>query len=215
MVPSTPGYAPADGSDAMLSPDRRKAPPDPCDIATTWTFKGSCAPFALKSSGGTVKLKAYLGLTVTTTFGANNAKGTQTLIMGDAFDKGGDITPPTAGKEKGKPFPAYGKNCVTSSQSGTKTKCPGSAVNYAEVVNPNKNAIKLDETPQIVETYTKGFPAKSSCFLAALTATGAWSLQGELLATPPKGKTLKFSSFPQSFTFPGKSPAILATVCSS
>lgn len=208
LVPSQPGFAQQSN---MLAPDVKKTPPpSPCDIATTWYFKGACVAFNIKSSGGTANLKTYMGLAIVTTFGSNNAKGTQTLIMGDAFDKG-DITPPTSGKEKGAPFPAYGKKCVSG--TGSPAPCPGKVVNYAEVVNPNANTITLNATPKIAETYTKGFTAKEGCFPAFLLSTGAWSLKGEQLNTKPSGKKLTFPSFPIQFEFPGKTPTILATIC--
>jgi hypothetical protein len=158
-----------------------------------WIFKGACAGFNLKSSGGTFSLEKYADITVKGSIGKNNAKGEVHVVLIDAVDKNGDIL-----KDKGKTFPPY--------------KARGTTVIYAEASNQTTQTIKpIPERGKAVIEYVitdaKGFPGKTCG--AAVYGKQRNGKEGWTAFTgtyPVKGKTVTIAVFlaPSGFELPPK-----------
>jgi hypothetical protein len=158
-----------------------------------WIFKGACAGFNLKSSGGTFSLEKYANITVKGSIGKNNAKGEVHVVLVDAVDKNGDIL-----KNKGKTFPPY--------------KARGTTVVYAEAANQTTQTIKPipQQGKAVIEyviTDAKGFPGKTCA--AAVYGKQRNGQEGWTAFTstyPVKGKTVTIAVFeaPAGFELPPK-----------
>ncbi|MFY9718503.1 MAG: hypothetical protein WAK16_02560 [Candidatus Cybelea sp.] len=166
-----------------------------------WIFKGACDPkITLKSTGATFKLQKYEDITVTGTIGNNTTKGSATIAIADAVDKG-DIS-----NWKGKAFPKYTAKGVFI---------------YAVAVNQSTQTIKPKPVKgkpvlQYVITDSKGLPGKT-CFVALL----AESQGGKFIWTPfpgqftAKGDTITITQYevPKGFEIPPKTPLYFAVNC--
>jgi hypothetical protein len=212
VLPGTANNLASDAFDSGLSPDG-KTPR--CEVTGLYYFHGSCVGFNMNMNSTTVvqlgKFGAYHGIKITTGLSkfVNPPKvNTVPAIMGDAIGKG-DIT----GKVKGKAFPLYatGNNCVAG--NGKPEKCPGKVFVYAELINSSQYKLKPASTPAFSITSENGYPGKTLCFPAILTAKG-WA-PNETIGGKPNGKTLRIPAAPNpgQLVFLPHAQFIVAGVC--
>jgi hypothetical protein len=143
-------------------------------VQPAWIFKGSCVVTKLPAKGTTIKLPAYMGITLTASIPANDGKDAAFALVDAVGGKAKDIE-----KWKGLAFPA----------------APNKSVIYAQAIN-GFNDLKFTNAKQYLVfevSSTKAFPGKA-CPLQVLgkRAKGfAWTttaLQGAI-----KGKTMTFT----------------------
>jgi hypothetical protein len=200
MVPSSSGaFAPAPGNtvsnEATLDAKKHATTCATSPPQYQWIFKGSCDPFTLKDTGGSFSLAKYENITLTGSIGKNTVKGSATIALADAIDKG-DIT-----KYTGKAFPAY--------------KAAGTTVVYAVANNESTQtikaiAVKNKTVLQYTVTDAKGLPG-NTCGAALLGETK----QGLKWTSFPGTGTVKNDSVtisvyeaPSGFELPPKGTAL-------
>jgi len=154
-------------------------------------MKGACTKITLKSTGANFALARYQDITVTGSIGLNNVKGTATVYLADATDKG-DIE-----NWKGAAFPKY--------------KAAGTTFVYAAAANQSSSPIipKVGHNKPVLEyviTDSKGLPG-TKCAAAVLTFSKGKPVWKPLPITAQvKGKTVTIAQYtvPRGFELPGK-----------
>jgi hypothetical protein len=154
----------------------RVAAPDAaptCPLQLGWVFGGPCDTVPLTKTGATGSLPNYMGYTLTSVLGSNNAKKGTALVFEDATGKG-DIT----GTVKGQPFPKL-KNAIL----------------YLAALNTSK-PFTFNVTPAIT-IKSKSKIAGKVCVLNQLAPPKGkkgfvWS--PTQITGAPKGKTVSFIS---------------------
>jgi hypothetical protein len=198
IVPTSQApLAPTNGLDTMsqdnlLSPDLTTCTTKPPQ--GQWVMKGACTKITLKPTGADFALGTYMDITVTGSIGANNVKGSATVYLADATDKG-DIE-----DWKGLAFPKY--------------KAAGTTFIYAAAINQSTSPIipKVVKNKPILEyviTDSKGLPGKE-CSAAVLTFSKGKPLWKPLpVQGKVKGKTVTLAQYtvPRGFELPPKTKA--------
>lgn len=157
-------------------------------------------------------LPAYRGISITATYGANDAADKVPFVVGDAIGDG-DIT----GKLNGKvPFSPFGiAKCRAS--TGAPLECTGRAVAYLIVVNAGKVPVTFKATPTIVVSNLSGFTSRD-CGIATMIWLDPILLEAGWVVEPgsviPNGQTLRFDSKPIRQVYGNRGNfTILAIVC--